>query len=128
MTPEDAAKIVDSLATKDDRWLFLAMLVFVLAGGLLVIRYLVRRNEEQSKDHNTLVREMVVVLHECKNVMSKVLERIDGIKIVLLLATLATFSGCALTFSTDGTKEGTSISGGFNPTIQDFKALKELNR
>jgi hypothetical protein len=49
-------------------------------------------------------------------------------KTALLFALALCLNGCALTFSTNGTKEGTSISGGFNPTIADFKALKELNR
>jgi cytochrome c biogenesis factor len=92
MNPEDASKIVDQLATKDDRWLFLAMLVVVLIGGVMIIRYLVKRNEEQSKDHNGLVREMVIVLHECKDVMAKVLAKLDT-KLVFVFASLSLF-GC----------------------------------
>jgi uncharacterized protein YceK len=49
-------------------------------------------------------------------------------KTLLLFALALTLNGCALTFSTDGTKAGTRVSTSFQPTIEDFKALKELNR
>lgn len=48
------------------------------------------------------------------------------VRLLLVIATLQLL-GCALTYSQgfDGKK---SLSAGFNPTIYDYKAIKELTR
>lgn len=45
----ELVNVADHAVQQSDRWLFIMLLIIVLAGGLLVIRYLVRRDEEKSQ-------------------------------------------------------------------------------
>lgn len=46
--------------------------------------------------------------------------------LLLLGLTCVILTGCAFTLSTDGTKAGTRGAVSFQPSVQDFKAWKEL--
>lgn len=59
MNPIEAIKTVDQLADKDFRWWFLAMLVVVLAGGILVVRHLVKRSEIEREQHHSRLDQMM---------------------------------------------------------------------
>lgn len=132
MNPEDATRIVDQLASKDDRWLFLAMLVIVLAGGLLVIRYLVRRNEQQSESHNALVEKMVIVLHECKDalergnaVMEKVLAKLNVLVLGALLLSGCAGSGPNGAWTAD---DWAAVNRGINDAVTTYERIRYLDR
>ena len=43
------SEVVDHASRQTDRWLFLFMLALVIGGGLLVIKYLVKRAEAESE-------------------------------------------------------------------------------
>lgn len=45
--PIDPIQLVDKASTQSDRWLFLALLVFVIIAFLIVIRYLVRDRDKE---------------------------------------------------------------------------------
>ena len=129
MSAQDLIPIIDQASSKSDRWLFLAMLVIVLFCMVACIRYLVKRNEEQSKDHNTLVREMVVVLHECKDVMAKVLAKLDKLHVLLLTAGLMC-AGCAGT-GPNGEftpRDIESVTGSINTAVGMYEHLRYPDR
>lgn len=46
--------------------------------------------------------------------------------IITICLYIPSLCGCALTYSTDG--KNRSLNYGFTPTIQDYKAIKELAR
>lgn len=46
---QDLSKIVDHASQQSDRWLFIAVLLLLIGGAYLTIKYLVRRDEEKSK-------------------------------------------------------------------------------
>lgn len=70
--------LIDHAAAQSDRWLFLFLLALILCGGLLVIRYLVRRDEAKSKhmhesyDRNTAtIMELKVTLSHNKEAFDR---------------------------------------------------------
>lgn len=96
MNQEEAIKIIDQLSGKDDRWLFLAVLIVLLAFCGLVIRYLVKQNESQraahavqQDKHSVFAESMAVALHENTKIMNQLHEWLKAkAPIVLLLLVL----------------------------------------
>jgi ascorbate-specific PTS system EIIC-type component UlaA len=44
---DEAMKVVDKAAAQNDRWLFLAAIIFIIVAFLIVIRYLVKDRDKE---------------------------------------------------------------------------------
>jgi hypothetical protein len=51
---ETGLSVVDKAAAASDRWLFLAALAIIIAGGVAVIRYLVNSLEKKDAAHSNI--------------------------------------------------------------------------
>jgi hypothetical protein len=78
----DIAKAVDHASIQSDRWLFIAALVILGLGTVLVIRYLVQTIERMMADHASaresnqgLMRQIVSDQHATNEKLAVVLDR-----------------------------------------------------
>ena len=72
MNPTDFQNIVDHAAGANDRWLFIATLLILLGFAGMVIRWLVRRLEQQTQAHAVTLEKFGEVLHDCGRVLEDV--------------------------------------------------------
>lgn len=65
---EAFVKAIDHASGMSDRWLFLCALGLLLAAGVMVIRYLVNKNDAGEVSRNDLMNKMVIALYESTQV------------------------------------------------------------
>ncbi|NBW11376.1 MAG: hypothetical protein EBR82_25420 [Caulobacteraceae bacterium] len=71
MTGADTVELIDHASRMDDRWLFIALLVIVIVGGVIIIRLLFTQLENQRAAHSALNERMAVALFKCGEIMEK---------------------------------------------------------
>jgi len=88
MNPTDFQNIVDHASNANDRWLFIATLLILLGFAAMVIRWLVKRLEQQSvahsafiedqsKRHNDMLEKFGVLMHDCAQVLKDVKKQLE---------------------------------------------------
>lgn len=94
MNPEDVIKATDYASRMSDRWLFVFLLIILIAGGLVIIRFLFTQLEKQREAHAALNREMAVALHECAEVMKALRRHLEQAAKLLLVGGALLLGGC----------------------------------
>ena len=76
--PETLAHSAAELAAKSDRTLFIATLLFMLASGVYIVRYLVRRNDVLTEKLEQVARDSTKINMEVAQCLTKISDRLDA--------------------------------------------------
>lgn len=100
MSEADTVSLIDHAARMDDRWLFIAVLVILIVGGVIIIRLLFNQLENQRAAHSQLNERMAVALFQCAEIMGELKEfltRTQKLLIFLLIPACLMTAGCGST-------------------------------
>lgn len=69
---DQTLRAIDHASAMSDRWMFIAVLVILMAFAALCIKWLVSQNEAQRMDHSATIKDLIIALHDATEVMKEV--------------------------------------------------------